>query len=127
MMKSAKTDLSNQVVSLLLSINNESESTGLYKVRRDTIPKVYLRNCSIPHIVRNHYVYAQDLTEDLTLSFWNTTVYKILLRCIIVQLNEEQEDTLKQIANYLSLNVDLKRMYVLPKEPKYASRRYFSS
>ena len=69
----------------------------------------------IPLIQDKHFVYAQtgDLTTDLTLRLLNISIYKIIIRSIIVlPIKKEYHDILDVIANYLDVHLDHKTMTI---------------
>lgn len=108
MKKSERTDLANQVLSLLLLINNESTTSGLYKIRRQTAPAIFIAHTDIPHRLTRQYLIAQldDPSVTLTLRLWNLPVLKIFLRSIIGPINFEQKRMIDHIANYLDVYID---------------------
>ena len=109
-----KTDLANQVVTYLLWINNLSLSTGLYKIRRESVPNIFLEQCDIPYIIRGVYVYAQmsEPLTALTLRLWNLHVYKMFIRSIIVPIESKHASIIDSIGTYLGAYVEYKTMTI---------------
>jgi len=114
MQRSERTALVNQAVTLLLLINNTSRSTGLCKVRREGLPNVLLSHTDIPLVLKDGNIYAQldEPNVTLTLSFWRLSVYKIVVRSIIVPISQEYKQILDHIGHYLGVYLDYTTMQI---------------
>lgn len=105
-------DLKDELLHLLLWINNQTQSTGLYSVPKQSIPinllvgKIYIERAGYVHMQ------MEQLNKIPTLRSWNLNAHTLLICSIIEPPTNEQILVLDTIANYLNVTVDYMTMTV---------------
>ena len=105
-----KANLANQVISIIVLSNSESDSTGLYKCRCNLIPSIYLSHIDIPYIIKDGYILLQDLQMDIEPKYWTRMALTWTIRFIMVgNMSKEVADVLQIIANHIDVVVNLRK------------------
>lgn len=104
-----KANLANQAIELLMIANNECDSMGLYKCRKELLPNIFLLNCDLPFVVKDGYILIQidGANVEITPQIWTITALRIVKSLIMAGMSADVANILHIISDYLGYVFDI--------------------
>lgn len=112
-----KSILADQVISMLLAINNESISSGLYKCRSDLLPFIYLQHFDQPYSDRDGYTYCQLKPLNLNIKSWTPMALAAVISNTLPGRSAQVRTTIGLISAHLDVFVYNHRVYNISNTP----------